>query len=477
MYRCVLINKESVKYINEALKYSIKEYLVSKEKIILYDMLLTCSILSETPMFCSETDFKAFCVLRDNCKQANIPLDIYVSCAYSYIMKYHTKGHRIGLGYFLNDNVVTYCGEKVDSTKSSLLLDEISEDILSTEKRIREDMATLNCSYGTSFSRQFKWKRISDVFITYKKFVSSPLVEGLETPYLTKLITILEPYFTYILAKNCIYTPHNLKNWNNSKIEDFSFCPIYFKDRYITGELVDSILGNEATTQGTKVHKIFEDIFTNYNKSKTKNLPATATRYFKSKAYLEVKEELSEHTTFVESLFLNTESSILYTLIDSNTEILVENTMTATLSGQGFYGTADLILINGSKATILDYKSSKLDPKYLPKNNEKYLKQLSLYAKLLLETRPDIKSVDATIIYTRGLIYPFQKILDSIGETRASEITEIIQKLTNGMIAPNTSSCFLCRHPNCSSRKKASIWNSDGTRIPSLNKISVKNSN
>jgi hypothetical protein len=138
--------------------------------------------------------------------------------------------------------------------------------------------------------------------------------------------------------------------------------------------------------------------------------------------------------------------------------------MTAEMSGFSFYGTADLVLINGTHATILDYKSSKLDPKYLPKNNEKYLKQLSLYAALLYKTNKDIHSVDAIIIYTRGLIYKFPKILSDIASIRSNQIREIIHKLSNGMIQPNRSNCFLCRHPNCKSRGRESIWNEQGNR-------------
>lgn len=461
----LLISKESIQYINESLKYSIKEYLSPKEKIILYDMLLTCSMLSQVPMFCSQSDIDSFILLRDNCKLLETDLDIYVSCAYSYVLKYHSTGHRIGISYFLNDKVVEFCGQKLGTTKSTLLLDSISEDILSTEKRIRETMIDFDISYSQAFAKQIKFKRISDTFIAYKKHIKSPLVEGLDTEYLSKLVTILEPYFTYILAKNCIYTPYNINKWNNSKIEDYNFCSLYFKDRYITGELTDSVLGNTATSQGTKVHKIFEDIFKNYNKSKKKDLLATANRYFKSASFLEVEEELSEHIPFIKKLFKDTEISILYSLINKDTEILIEHEMSSVL-GEGtlFYGTADLILINGTTATILDYKSSKLDPKYLPKNNEKYLKQLSLYSALLKATRPDIKNVTATIVYSRGLIHTFKDILEDIGFVREKQIREMSEKLSTGMLQPNKSSCFLCRHPNCKERGRASIWNSDGSK-------------
>lgn len=460
-----MISKESSQYINESLKYSIKEYLPPHEKMVLYDMLLTCSVLSQTPMFCSQQDVEAFIALRDNCKEADISLDTYVSCAYSYIMKYHSKGHRLSLGYFLNDKVVEYCGNRVHSTKSSLTLDNITEDIMATEKKLRNDMSELSISYAQSFARQVKFKHISDIFVAYKKYTASPLVAGLDTPYLSKLVTILEPYFTYILAKNNIFTPHKILKWNNSKIEDFSFCPIYFKDRYITGELTDSVLGNAATAQGTKIHKIFEDILKKYEKAKVKDLAAVATRYFKSVAYSAIKEELSEHTPFIEKLFLSPATdSILVELVSTADEILIEHEMNATADGIPFYGTADLILVHGTKATILDYKSSKLDPKYMPKNNEKYLNQLSLYASLFRVTRPDIESTEAIIIYTRGKIHRFSAVLTGITGTRATQIAEMSHKLSNGMLQPNKSSCFLCRHPSCKMRGRDSIWNSDGSK-------------
>lgn len=428
-------------------------------------MLLTCSILSKTPMFCSQTDIASFIELRDNCKQAGIDLGIYVSCAYSYILKYHSPGHRLGLSYFLNDSVIEYCGQNVGNTVSTLLLDTVTNDILATEKRIRTDMSDLNITYAKSFSRQVQFKHISNTFIAYKKYTHSSLVAALDTPYLTNLITVLEPYFTYLLAKNCIYTPHNIAKWNNSKIEDFNFCPIYFKDRYITNELTDSVLGNAATSQGTKVHKIFEDIFTKYNRSKKRDLLQIADKYFKSPAYTSVSDELCDHTPFIQKLFLD-KSSILYSLINENTEILVEHEMSAVLGNNTtFYGTADLILINGTSAHIFDYKSSKLDPKYLPKNNAKYLKQLSLYAALLAETRPDIESIEATIIYTRGLLHPFEDaIITDIGFVREKQILDMTQKLTNGVIQCNKASCFLCRHPNCKERGRESIWDVNGLR-------------
>jgi RecB family exonuclease len=128
-----------------------------------------------------------------------------------------------------------------------------------------------------------------------------------------------------------------------------------------------------------------------------------------------------------------------------------------------FVGTADLILITGNTAHILDYKTSKLDPKYLPKNNKKYTKQLSLYAKLLMATRPEITNVTATLIYTRGLIQPLE-VNFAIDEERSREIDKIKKDLRSGVLIHNTASCFLCRHPNCKFRGRESIWAADGSR-------------
>ena len=138
--------------------------------------------------------------------------------------------------------------------------------------------------------------------------------------------------------------------------------------------------------------------------------------------------------------------------------------MSAVLEGIMFYGTADLILINGTTAYVLDYKSSKLDPKYLPKNNAKYHKQLSLYAKLLRQEMPELTEVSGTVIYTRGLIHHFDDMNNNIHIERALDIQAIKKTLDSGILVPNTNSCFLCRHPACKFRTRESIWDSTGSR-------------
>ncbi len=459
-----MINKETIEHINPNLKYSISRYYPIRERTILYDMLTFVSIVSKMPLCCSSADLDAFDELRDNCKQLDISLEHYISCAYEYIGKYIRPGHKIYLSYFLNEKVVEYCASKLEgSTGHSLFVEEIKDDLLSTEKHIRDLMNEYSITYDAAFGRLLKKKRISTYFLAYKRFCDSHLVEGLaDNEYLHKLVTILEPFFTYILAKNHIYAPYKIKQWNNSKIEDFNFCSLFFRDRYITNSLCEQNLGNEATSQGTSLHKIFEDIFKKFKASKRKNLKEIAERYFNSKAFNEVETVLADHIPFIKQLFLD-ETSHLYTVINKNSEIFIEHTMSAKLTDITFVGTADLIILNGTEAHILDYKSSKLDPRFMDKNNEKYAKQLSLYSKLFKVEHPEITSITNTIIYTRGLIQPLE-VNDFIHIIRSNDIENIKKTLRSGVLLPNTSSCFLCRHPDCKFRKRESIWNEDGTR-------------
>ena len=459
----IVISKDTIGFINAGLKYSIKAYFPLQEKILLYDVLVFLSIVSQTQMFCSQNDIDAFHELVSNCKELDISLEAYISCAYKYISKYLTPGHRIGVSYFLNDSVVEYCGTKIKgSTGQGTLNNEIKDDLLSTEKSIRDIILEDCISYDHAFAKLLKQKRISPCFLAYKKFCNSPLVSQYASEYFDTLIEILEPFFTCILAKNQIFTPYKVKSWNNSKIEDFNFCPIFFKDRYITNILPESILGNASSNAGTKVHAIFEDVLTKYNKNKIKDLAGIANRYFKSDTFTEVEEELKDHIIFVKDMLTN-KNSLLNKLLTSNSEILIEHTMNAVLNSINFVGTADLIIINGTSAHILDYKSSKLDPKYLPKNNTKYTKQLSLYAKLLLAERPELTSVQIIILYTRGLIQPLE-INNTIHLERGIDIDSIKNKLKSGMLTPNKMSCFLCRHCDCKHRYRDSIWNEDGSR-------------
>lgn len=459
-----MINKTTLEYINPNLKYSISRYFPLRERTILYDMLMFVSIVSNVPSCCSSADLDAFEELVSNCKQLDISLEHYISCAYEYIGKYIKPGHKIYLSYFLNEKVVEYCASKLEgSTGHSLFLEELKDDLLSTEKHIRDLMAEYSIDYNAAFGRLLKKKKISPYFLAYKKFCESPLVESLaDNDYLHSLVNILEPFFTYILAKNHIYTPYKIKQWNNSKIEDFNFCPLFFKDRYITNSLCDQNLGNEATSQGTSLHKIFEDILKKYKTSKRKNLKLIAERYFESVAFKEVETILADHIPFIKELFLD-ETSHLHKVINKDSQIFIEHTMSAKLTDITFVGTADLIIVNGTEAHVLDYKSSKLDPRFLPKNNEKYAKQLSLYSKLFKVEHPEITSITNTIIYTRGLIQPLD-VNEFIHIIRSNDIENIKKVLRSGVLLPNTSSCFLCRHPDCKSRKNASIWDEKGNR-------------
>ena len=464
-----MLDRDTIRYIQPNLKFSIKKYFPLKEKTLLYDALLFCSLVSKTPSFASNADLASFSSLISNCKECSISLEKYLSCAYSYIQKYVTPGHKLSLGYFLNEDVVEYCSKFIDNfTSSSLLFEQIKDSILLTEKSIRDLTTTNHISYEESFKEHLSQEKLDQYFLTYKLYCNSPLMSGLSTPYLEALSNILEPFFTYILAKNSIYISDKITEWNNSKLEDFSFCPKYFTDRYITNELIEESLGNGATKQGSKIHLIFETIFTRYNKSKTKNLKAIAAKYFSSDKYLTIKKELFEHTVFIENLFLDT-ASIFYTLIKPTSTVLVEHLMHSKLDTYDFYGTADLIIINENDAYILDYKSSKLDEKYLEKNNTKYNKQISLYAKLLKMEYPHLNSITGTIIYTRGLLHPFATLNLNIDAERTKDINKIKSTLKSGILLPNTRSCFLCRHPNCIFRTRESIWDANGNRKKKIN--------
>lgn len=460
-----MLTKENIKFIDPSLKYSIKEYLPYSQKILLYDILVFLSITSETKMFCSSSDLTAFKTILTYCQKLEISPEAYFSIAYSYVQKYVVKGHRLTVGYFLNEKVIEYVANHLeDAIPDSLILEDIKTDILLTEKEIRGYLSE-DVSYEKAFGIQLRNKKISDNFIAYKKFCTSSFLSEISSDYLTNLVAILEPFFTYILAKNHIYTPYKIREWNNSKLEDFSFCPLYFKDRYITNELPETILGNDATRQGTRLHKIFEVILDKYKEAKKKDLKNIAERFFKTKQYEELIQDLDEHKPYIEQMFLCKESSILHELINEKTEILTEYGMSSELvPGTTFYGTADLILVNGTKAYILDYKSSKLDPRFLDKNNQKYHKQLSLYALLFMSSRPEITSMSAAIIYTRGLTHKYEDINTMIHEERGREIELIKKKLKSGVLEPNERSCFLCRHPNCAWRVRQSIWNTDGSK-------------
>ena len=185
-------------------------------------------------------------------------------------------------------------------------------------------------------------------------------------------------------------------------------------------------------------------------------------RYFNSKSFKDIESNLIDHVPFIKQLFLN-DASILHELINKDSKIYIEHTMSHKLTEHTFVGTADLIIVNGTTAHILDYKSSKLDPRFIDKNNEKYAKQLSLYSKLFRTENPEITEITNTIIYTRGLIQSLG-VNDYIHVSRSNDIDNIKRGLHSGVLIPNNSSCFLCRHPDCKNRKRDSIWDEFGNR-------------
>ncbi len=458
----------NIKYINPALKFTIKEYLSSDDKILLYEMLIFCSISSQIKMSCSSLDIAAFKQLKLFCKELNISLKSYVSYAYTYIAKYHVKGHRLSISYFLNDKVVKYVGSKLSAFEdtNNLFYSYLLDDILLTEKLIRDNIEP-GKTYLNSLIYQFNNKKVSKYFILYKKFTKSAALLTLTLDKnLATFLEILEPFFIHFLNSKCIYTPYNISTWNNSKLEDYKFCPVFFKDRYVARELPESILFNESTKLGTRLHKIFEDLFTKYNKSnKPESIQEIAIKYFKSKPFLtSLTDEIKkDHLNFIQSLFLGS-SPFFSQFILPESKILIEHTMKLVASNEiTFQGTADLIIINKDIAYLFDYKSSKLDEKYLEENNKKYTKQLSLYSKLLQNEYPEVKKVVPYIIYTRGLIQPVS-IIEDIVSQRIEVIKSITSALSSGILFENKQSCFLCRHPNCKLRTRESIWNEDGTK-------------
>ena len=201
-----MLNESTIGYVQPNLKFSIKKYFSLKEKTLLYDALLFCSIISKTPSFASSSDLSSFALLVDNCKQCNISLEKYLSCAYSYIQKYITPGHKLSLGYFLNESVVEYCGKFIANfTTSSLLFEQVKDSILLTEKQIRETATEEGISYERSFNKYNQEGKLGSYFIAYKIYCGSELVNSLKSTYLINLSSILEPFFVYILAKNNIY--------------------------------------------------------------------------------------------------------------------------------------------------------------------------------------------------------------------------------------------------------------------------------
>lgn len=462
-----MISKDTINFINPNHKYQLSKllgYSPIAKKILLYDMMLFVNLVSETPFSCSDSDIAAFNKIYDYCIKLNVQPEIYIACAYNYISKYSFKGHKIHLGYFLNAKVVEYCAEHLSFTnEDSLIYKQILSEILILEKSVRTTMTEKKISYDDSFKRLLREKKFTPIYIAYKKHIGYSLLESVPFDgYLAQMLSVLQPIFDFVMSKNGLYTTKKIAYWNNSKIEEFSFCPIMFRDRYLLGEFSEAYLTNEATDDGKKVHQIFEDVINRYIKNKNKDFKKIYDRYIEGTYYESIKEQVPVHLPGVRNFFYNyidtyiNKDSIIYT--EKKLEALVEPDI---IMG----GTLDLLVVNGSKAYILDYKTSKVDPRYFAKNNEKYQKQLSLYSKLLQKTHPEITDIELHVYYTRTSLMVPLEIKNDILDIRIEAIKTIKLKIKLNNFSANRSSCFLCMHPNCESRSKPSMWDTDGKRI------------
>lgn len=465
-----MISKDTIGFINPNHRYQLSRlmgYAPLAKKILLYDMMLFVNLVAETPFLCSDSDLVSFNTLYKYCTKANISPEIYVACAYNYISKYSSKGHKIHLGYFLNPKVIEYCSEHLPFTNTdSLLYQQFLTEILVLEKSIRTLMSEEKISYDAAFKRQLRAKKLTPIYIAYKKHCGYSLLETIPFDgYLSEILTVLSPTFDFIMAKNGLYNPNKVDYWNNSKIEEFSFCPIMFRDRYLNNEFSNDFLKNEATDDGTKVHSIFENIIDKYLKNKNKDFVKIHDKYTTSVHYLSIKDRVADHLPGVKNFFHEhihkyvNKDSIIYS--EKKLETLIEPNI-------NMGGTLDLLIINGSNAYILDYKTSKVN-EYLAKNNEKYQKQLSLYAKLLQRIHPEVTNVEIVVYYTRESMLVPLPVLEDILETRVDQIKGIKMKIKLNNFPANPSSCFLCMHPSCEQRKRQSIWNPDGTRVIKAN--------
>ena len=462
----MILSSDSVYDKMTLIKGSVKEYLIPENKLLLLNILYFLSIKTGIPHFSSDVDFKSFNKLVEYCNQADISIEKYVVCFFKYCDKYLTGGHKVKLSYLLNEKVISYCGQNIKSALVDYnLLQTLKNDILYTEKSIRSYAAEHNISYNKSLLISHGSGALSEAYLLYKYYMGDEAFYGVELSQNKKiLLSCLEPFFMYITSRSGVFSKNLITQWNNSKLEDFKFCPIFFKDRYLTKDIdYPSLMSNEASTAGTCVHNAFEELVTKYGKSKNKDLAKSYERFLTSKTYLHMAETYPEHVPGFKEFFTQT----LPSLINDKTTILTEQLMKMTYGDYTLYGTADLILINGSEAILLDYKTSKIDSEFwTKKNNIKYGNQLSLYAAFIKNTIPGVSTVtDAYIIYTRGLIHRLEDLSDTILDDVLGKILNIKQHIKMKSFNANTKSCRLCRNPQCEFRAKPSMWDSEGKRI------------
>lgn len=447
------------------IKKSITEYLSPENKLLLLNILYFLSVKTGVPHFNTEQDFNSFNKLLDYCKQANISVEKYVVCFFKFCGKYLQGNHKVKLSYLLNEKVISYCGQHINTALTEYnLLQTLKLDILYTEKSIREYSAEHGISYNKSLLIAHKSGSLSEAYLLYKYYMCDESFHGVElSKNKQTLLYCLEPFFLYITSRNGVFSPSLISEWNNSKVEDFSFCPIFFRDRYLTKDIdYPSLMSNEASTTGTCVHNAFEELINKYNSSKTKNLQKSYERFLTSKSFLYMEANHPEHVPGFKEFFTVT----LPKLINKDTKIYTEKLMKVSYKNYTLYGTADLILVNGSIAILLDYKTSKIDQEHwLKENNKKYRKQLSLYAAFILKSMPEVTEVlDAYIIYTRGLVHKLEDLSNTILDDFIERINSIKQHIKLKSFIANTRGCLLCRHPNCNQRSSESMWDSQGKR-------------
>ena len=447
------------------IKGSIKDYISPENRLLLLNILYFLSIKTGVVHFNTEQDLASFNKLLEFCKKAEINPEKYVVCFFKFCNKYLQGGHKVKLSYLLNEKVISFCGQHILTALTDYsLLQTLKHDILYTEKSIRDYAAEHAISYNKSLLISYKSGALSESYLLYKYYMGDEAFYGVELSANKKvLLACLEPFLLYITSRNGVFSKNLINQWNNSKLEDFKFCPIFFRDRYLTKEIdFPSLMSNEASTTGTCVHNAFEELINKYNKSKTKDLQKSYERFLQSKTFIYMEKTHPEHVPGFKEFFTQT----LPNLINDETRILTEQTMKMEYGEYTLYGTADLILINGNEAILLDYKTSKIDQEFwLKENNKKYGKQLSLYAAFIKHTIPSVTAVtDAYIVYTRGLIHKLEDLSDTILDDTITRILGIKQHIKLKSFIPNTKSCLLCRHPTCENRAKESMWAADGTR-------------
>ena len=447
------------------IKGSFKTYMAPEDKLLLLNILYFLSVKTGVVHFNNDQDFASFNKLLEYCKQANISAEKYAVCFFKFCNKYLQGGHKVKLSYLLNDKVVSYCGQHLMTALVDYsLLQTLKTDILYTEKSIREYAAEHEMSYNKSLLTSYKSGALSESYLLYKYYMGDEAFYGVELSHNKKtLLACLEPFFLYITSRSGVFSKNLINQWNNSKLEDFKFCPIFFRDRYLTKEIdFQNLMSNEASTAGTCVHNAFEELIDKYNKSKNKDLQKSYERFLQSKTFIYMEKTYPEHVPGFKDFF----TLALPKLLTPTTRILTEQLMKMTYGDYTLYGTADLILVDGDEAILLDYKTSKIDQAHwLNENNKKYAKQLSLYAAFIKHTIPGVTTVtDAYIVYTRGLIHKLEDLSDTILDDTIVRILGVKQHIKLKAFNANTRSCLLCRHPNCESRAKESMWTEDGKR-------------